>query len=63
MPTIVEKKRKHSEEEDDDDDDGDDSDDDLSWKTVSETFEQTHFVKKIQLFDFVILCVVLNFFC
>jgi hypothetical protein len=42
MPTTVEKKRKHSEEDDDEEDDGDGSDDALSWKTVSETFEQTH---------------------
>ena len=40
IPTTV-KKRKHA-EEDDEEDDGDGSDDDLSWKTVSETFEQTH---------------------
>jgi hypothetical protein len=39
----VEKKRKHAEEEDEEeDDDGEGSDDELSWKTVSETFEQTH---------------------
>jgi len=42
-PTIVvEKKRKHEEEEDEEDDDGDESDDELSWKTVSASFEQTH---------------------
>ena len=42
MPTTVEKKRKHAEEDEEEDDDGDGSDDELSWKTVSETFERTH---------------------